>query len=215
MKRNSWLYHWLKGIKNDIDLAKFKVEWNKRNEHNETYPGEIYPADRVKVGNMTYGELNVFGFDRPDTTLTIGSYCSLAGNIQFWVGGEHPTKYLSTFPFAHKYGWTERLHPELASKGSIVVKDDVWIGEGAIILSGVTIGQGAIVGAGSVVTKDIPPYCVWVGNKIIKKRFPENIIALLEKIDLNNISMEQYRKLADTEITEKNAEDFLQRLRSS
>lgn len=107
------------------------------------------------------------------------------------------------------------MHPELASKGSIVVKDDVWIGEGAIILSGVTIGQGAIVGAGSVVTKDIPPYCVWVGNKIIKKRFPENIIALLEKIDLNNISMEQYRKLADTEITEKNAEDFLQRLRSS
>lgn len=49
-------------------------------------------------------------------------------------------KFLSTFPFAHKMGWQEKMHPELASKGSIVVQDDVCIGESAIILSGVTIG---------------------------------------------------------------------------
>lgn len=46
----------------------------------------------------------------------------------------------------------------------ITVKDDVWIGAGAIILPGVTIGEGAIVGAGAVVTKDVPPFAVVAGN---------------------------------------------------
>jgi len=58
----------------------------------------------------------------------------------------------------------------------IVIKDDVWIGERAIILPGVTIGRGAIVGAGAVVTKDIPDFAVVAGNpaKVIKSRFEAN-----------------------------------------
>lgn len=50
------------------------------------------------------------------------------------------------------------------SKNFIIVEDDVWIGAGAIILNGVTIGKGAVIGAGSVVTKDIEPYTIVVGN---------------------------------------------------
>jgi acetyltransferase-like isoleucine patch superfamily enzyme len=46
----------------------------------------------------------------------------------------------------------------------IIIKDNVWIGEGACILSGVTIGYGSIIGAMSVVTKDIPDYSIAVGN---------------------------------------------------
>ena len=46
----------------------------------------------------------------------------------------------------------------------IVIKDDAWIGMNVIILKGVTIGQGAIVGAGSVVTKNVPDWCVVAGN---------------------------------------------------
>ena len=59
----------------------------------------------------------------------------------------------------------------LSSKGPVKIGDNVWIGDKASILSGVTIGEGAIVGANSVVTKDIPPYCVAGGNpaKIIKR----------------------------------------------
>lgn len=55
--------------------------------------------------------------------------------------------------------------------------DDVWIGENAIVCSGVTIGQGAIVAAGAIVTKDIEPYAIVGGNpaKVIKYRFNENI----------------------------------------
>lgn len=55
----------------------------------------------------------------------------------------------------------------------IVVKDDVWIGAGSILLSGVTIGIGSIVAAGSVVTKNIEPYSIYGGNpaKKIRNRF--------------------------------------------
>ncbi len=214
MKRETWIYCWLRDIKHDIQLAKFKVLWRKLNSHNETYPGgDVFPVDRVSVGQKTYGEINVYGFDRPDTTLTIGSYCSIAGNVQFWIGGEHPTKFFSTFPFAHKMGWKERLHPELASRGSVIVGDDVWIGESTIILSGVKVGKGAVIGAGSVVTKDIPPYCVWAGNKIIKKRFPDEIIDKLEKVDMKFINLESYRLVCDTELTVENVDKILEEIK--
>ena len=49
-------------------------------------------------------------------------------------------------------------------EGGIRIEDDCWIGAGAIILTGVTVGQGSVVGAGSVVTKNVDPYSVVVGN---------------------------------------------------
>lgn len=47
--------------------------------------------------------------------------------------------------------------------GGVKIKDDVWIGAGAIILSGVTIGECSVIGAGAVVTKDVEPYTVVAG----------------------------------------------------
>lgn len=55
----------------------------------------------------------------------------------------------------------------LSTKGEITIGNNVWIGDKATILSGVTIGDGVVVGANSVVTKDIPPYHVVVGNSKI------------------------------------------------
>lgn len=59
---------------------------------------------------------------------------------------------------------------QLTSKGSIIIGNNVWIGDKVSILGGVTIGNGSIIGANSVVTKDIPPSCVAVGipAKVIK-----------------------------------------------
>lgn len=56
------------------------------------------------------------------------------------------------------------------SKGKVVIGDNVWIGEKAAILAGVTIGEGAIIGANAVVTKNIPPYSIAAGipARIIK-----------------------------------------------
>lgn len=80
------------------------------------------------------------------------------------------------------------LHKGSAScKGAIIVDDDVWIGESAIIMAGVHIGRGAVIGAGAVVTKDVPPYAVAVGTpaKIVKYRFDHETIDKLLKIDFN------------------------------
>ncbi len=54
------------------------------------------------------------------------------------------------------------------------IGDEVWIGGGAILLPGVTIGKGSVIGAGAVVTKDIPPYTVAVGN-------PARVLRTLER----------------------------------
>lgn len=60
----------------------------------------------------------------------------------------------------------------------------MWIASGANVLHGVTIGDGAVVGAGSIVTKDVPPYAIVVGNpaRILKYRFDDKIIEELLKI---------------------------------
>lgn len=56
-----------------------------------------------------------------------------------------------------------------------VIGDDAWIGVGAVVMQGVTIGRGAVVGANAIVTKDIPPYEIWVGMpaKRIGERFSD------------------------------------------
>lgn len=61
----------------------------------------------------------------------------------------------------------------LVSKGAVIINDNVWIGDKATILPGVTIGEGAVVAANSVVSKDVPPYCIVAGNPaiIIKRVF--------------------------------------------
>ncbi|TJV70721.1 MAG: CatB-related O-acetyltransferase [Mesorhizobium sp.] len=131
-----------------------------------------YPGRYVTVGRKTYGVdvANVFQATA-EAPVTIGSYCSIAAGVLFIAAGEHPMSLVSTYPFA---GADRDL-----TKGPITVGNDVWIGSRAIVLSGVTIGHGAIVGAGSVVTKDVPPYAVVAGNpaRLIRHRFEPEVIA--------------------------------------
>ena len=63
----------------------------------------------------------------------------------------------------------------------MTIGNDVWIGSGAMILSGVTIGDGAVVAARAVVTKDVPPYAIVAGNpaRLVRYRFDEATIAAL------------------------------------
>lgn len=66
---------------------------------------------------------------------------------------------------------TEPALRKLTSKGPVIIKDNVWIGDKVTILPGVTIGTGCIIGANSTVTRDIPDYCICGGNpaQIIKR----------------------------------------------
>lgn len=167
-----------------IKLKLFSYKWRRNNRHNSTRPVSIYPMSKVTVGNGTYGRLDVETYGTEDACLKIGAYCSIAREVRFLLDGEHDYAHLSTYPFKVMHGITKS---EAKTKGPIIVGDDVWIGERTLILSGVNIGQGAIIAAGSVVFKDIPPYAIYGGGKVIKYRFPENIIEKLLKIDFSKL----------------------------
>ena len=66
----------------------------------------------------------------------------------------------------------------------VTICDDTWIGCNVVILKGVTIGRGAIIGAGSIVTKDVPPYAIVGGNpaKVIRYRWDNDTIIKHEKM---------------------------------
>ena len=134
----------------------------------------MYEDDQIEVGDFTYGKPIIRKWDN-ETKLKIGKFCSIGGEVQILMGGEHHTEWITTYPFnvflADQYGFKERL---AKSKGDITIGNDVWIGNNAIILSGVTIGDGAVIGAGAVVAKDVPQYAVMVGNPAKLKRFRIN-----------------------------------------
>ena len=177
------------GLQQMLKLFRFKRNWRKMNSHNETSPANLFDPSLVKVGRKTYGVLNVSMFN-PSYRLTIGNFCSIGPNVTFLLSSDHYLNHISTFPFKVKYGMQQY---EGVSKGDIVLEDDVWIGCGAIILSGVCIGQGAVIAAGAVVTKDIPPYAIVVGcpAKVIRYRFAPEMINRMLQIDYGSLTDEQ------------------------
>ena len=180
-----------KVIINKIKAYNVKRKWRKNNPHNYTSMGRMFNPSLVSVGRGTYGQLNVINFST-NYKLTIGNYCSVATEVYFIVCGEHRLDLISTYPFRVRYCGYEF---EATSKGDIVIDDDVWLGHGATILSGVHIGQGAVIAAGAVVTKDVPPYAIVGGNPayIIKYRFDKEKIDELMKVDYSKISEEMIR----------------------
>ena len=162
-----------------------RFAWRMRNRHNRTYAVRIFDLARVTVGNGSYGPLDVRFFGAADERLSIGHYVSIGEDVKFICGGNHRTDSISTYPFRHfKDGQTEAL-----SKGPIAIGDDVWIGTGAMILSGVTVGQGAVIAAGSVVTKNVEPYAIVGGvpARLIRYRFDEATRAKCNAIDYSTV----------------------------
>ncbi|GAP20308.1 CatB-related O-acetyltransferase [Leptolinea tardivitalis] len=133
--------------------------------------------------------------------LIIGKFCSIACGAKFiFNSANHTQKSLSTYPFPIFFEEWNLDKANVASawdnKGDIIIGNDVWIGYEAVILSGVHIGDGAIIGTRAVVTKDVPPYSVVGGipAKEIKKRFDENTIMKLQKIQWWNWSYDKIQQ---------------------
>jgi acetyltransferase-like isoleucine patch superfamily enzyme len=123
----------------------------------------------------------------------IGKFCTVEvdGRIGDYVLIANAVGLIGRFDHDHRcVGKPMRLapwigDPEYQGGGAqleIVVEDDVWIGYGAIVLSGVTIGRGAVIAAGSVVTSNVPPYAVVAGCPVrqIGERFTCAEIAIHE-----------------------------------
>lgn len=177
------------GVLYYLKLIKFRKKWRKNNSDNFTVAGNIFAKSKISVGNYSYGKLYVYD-NNYKSSLNIGRFCSIGGDVHFMLGSEHAVNTISTYPFKVKINSESN---EALSKGDIIIGDDVWIGERATVLSGVKIGQGAVIAAGAVVTKDIPPYAIAAGvpAKVVKFRFNENIIHELQKIDYSGLTREQ------------------------
>ena len=173
----------------------FDIKWRKLNRLNTTYAVDFFDMSLVKVGKYTYGGLRVLTYNKSNKLL-VGNFCSIGPNVTFVLSADHFLNHISTFAYKVKV-LNEKL--EGVSKGDIIVGDDVWIGYGATILSGIHIGQGAVVAAGAVVTSNVPPYAIVGGvpAKVIKYRFKQDMIDELLKIDYGNLTKEEIEQHID------------------
>ena len=129
------------------------------------------------VGASTYGRPTVLDFGR-GSSLVIGDYTSIGGEVLILLGGEHGVRSLTTYPFSELWPEGKGIETPRESKGDVRIGNDVWIGQRATILSGVTIGDGAIIGAGSLVSRNVPPYAVAAGNpcRVLRMRFEPQVV---------------------------------------
>lgn len=168
--------------------------WRRRNRHNQTIMSNRFDFSVVSVGNNSYGWLNVLSY-ATKSHLQIGNYVSIAPNVWFLLDVEHYINHISTYPFKVKMLGTESTE-SFSRGGDIVIEDDVWIGFGVTILSGVHIGQGAIIAAGAVVTKDVPPYAIVGGvpAKLIKYRFEQELVRELLYVDYSQLNKQDVQE---------------------
>ena len=125
-------------------------------------------GNTVSIGKGTYMNSNVTLVD--DHEISIGENVLIAPNVTICTTN-HPMHYLS------------RPHGEMYCR-KVVIEDYVWIGSNAVICPGVTVGRGAVIGAGSVVTKDIPPMCFAAGVpcRVIREITEEECVFNLSQI---------------------------------
>lgn len=199
------------GISTKLKTVLFKIKWRKVNSNNFTSANDIFDIHNVSVGKKTYGELNINLGTNPLRKIEIGNFCSIAPNVSFVIN-PHNYRFFSTWGWQRfeynefEYGWEKR------EKTTITVEDDVWIGQGAVILGGAILHQGCVIGAGSIVSCEVPPYAIYVGHKVIKYRFKPEICERLSKIDFSKIDksvIKQIRGWHQIEIDENNINELL------
>jgi len=147
---------------------------------------QAHLADGTLVmGHMSYYAPNIVKYAGDTGRVIIGNFASVAPDADFYVGGQHRTEWVSQYglramldlPGAHEDGFTH-------GRGDIVIGSDTWVTNGCTVMSGVTIGDGAVVGTKAVVTKDVRPYAIVVGNpaREIRRRFGDEQVKALLRI---------------------------------
>ena len=143
----------------------------------------IHPTSKIESGSQvvdsSMGRYSFCGYDCQIDKCRIGSFTSIANNVVIGAAF-HPLHWVSTSPVFYvgrdsvskKFSSFER-NPSLQTE----VGSDVWIGQNVMIKQGVKVGHGAVIGMGSIVTKDVEPYAIVVGNPahLIRYRFDDDL----------------------------------------
>lgn len=140
----------------------------------------------------------------------IGKFANIASHVRI-NATNHPTWRATLHHFTYRANdyWADAEREEeffdWRRQNAVTIGHDTWIGHGATVLPGVTIGNGAAVGSGAVVTKDVPPFMIVAGvpAKPIRQRFPDGVIARLERLawwdwshDKLRMALDDFRKLS-------------------
>lgn len=140
-------------------LFNIKFPWVKYSGFVRVMKGTEFAKMDIRIGDhVQFGQ-----YCSISSNIVFGNYILVAGKVGFVGKVDH------AFNEPEKLIW----EGEREKTALTVIEDDVWIGHGAIITGGVRIGRGSIIGAGSVVTKDVPPCEIWAGipARKIKDRF--------------------------------------------
>lgn len=155
----------------------------------------------ILIGRYSYGveRTNIISYGE-GANLIVGHFCSIAADCTIFLGGGHRTDWITTFPFGHvsieDFG-PEKMDGHPATNGDVTIGHDVWIGRGSTIMSGVTVGNGAVIAANSHVVKDVGEFEIHGGNpaRMIKRRFNESIVELLNKFQWWNLTKQDVSDL--------------------
>lgn len=146
---------------------------------------------------------------------SIGKFCEISWGVS--IGGDNHNYKLPSihhFYWAKQFGFGDdtngggkRFADKIKSE-TCEIGNDVWIGTGVMVNRKVKVGNGAILASGSVITKDVPPYAIMAGvpAKIIKYRFPQEMIDRLERIQWYQWPREvlqKYKNLFAVELSEE------------
>ena len=159
----------------------------------------------------SYGNVNV---KWQDAKLRVGKFCSVANNVTIYLGGNHRTDWVTTYPFGHinkeVFKHDGLGHP--ATRGDVVIGNDVWIADNVTIMSGVRIGDGAVIACNSHVVKNVEPYSIVGGNpaRHIKYRLRAEQIKKLLVIKWWDWSEEKIQKFIPL-LCADNIDEFISR----
>jgi phosphonate metabolism protein (transferase hexapeptide repeat family) len=152
---------------------------------------------RTKVAESSFADYAYVANDADIIYTTVGRFCSIAAHTRI-NPGNHPLERVALSHFTYRssaYGLGEddAAFFDWRRTRRVSLGNDVWIGHGAVVLAGVTLGNGAAIGAGAVVSHDVPPFAIAVGvpAKLLRFRFPPEIVEILERIAWWNWPREQ------------------------
>ncbi|MFK2294570.1 CatB-related O-acetyltransferase [Bacteroides fragilis] len=156
----------------------------------------------VKAKDAKIGAHSYIAANTDIENAVIGKYCSIADHCRVGMSG-HSLSCLSTSPIftqtvnALREQWIEKdVFEHKDEEETTILGNDVWVGSHVLINGGVKIGDGACIASGAVVVKDVPPYTIVGGvpAKVIRSRFPEDVIEKLEEIKWWNLPEDILKK---------------------